>query len=272
MQNARQQDEQQHLVEEEKITTEALQRRVRSDVRYFSRLLLRLNLCTTGVPHACHSQPDARRQAGFGWANMDMGGIGWAAETVHACVARVGEGEKVGATSRPPVSVRRLPSTIARRAHSNGSGRAALQTLERAGEKPSRDRRARAVQSAPRSCIMRHLTNSLAQPRRRWLRSFCRATTALSGRLGASNTCSQPMGAWPAEPAWGPLNERFQCFIGFERARRGKGSPLGATLLHPSRQPVHRDLLARDAVHVLSSQRAHPRRTRKKTLQHESVS
>jgi hypothetical protein len=57
--------------------------------------------------------------------------------------------------------------------------------------------------------------------------SACRATSAVSGRRGASNTCGCPISARPAEPAWGPLNERFQCFSAFERAERGKGSPSG---------------------------------------------
>jgi hypothetical protein len=58
----------------------------------------------------------------------------------------------------------------------------------------------------------------------------------VSGRRGASNTCPRPISARRAEPAWGPLNERFQCFSAFERAERGKGSPLGRS---PLRRTVH---------------------------------
>jgi hypothetical protein len=65
--------------------------------------------------------------------------------------------------------------------------------------------------------------------------------SALSGRLGASNTRACPMAACPSEPAWGPLNERFQCFIGFDRAQRGNGPALGRRS-HHHRHAYH-DLL-----------------------------
>jgi hypothetical protein len=64
--------------------------------------------------HAACMQLAARRQTpGQGWATGTWGH--WMGRRdgawVHACVARVGEGEKVSATSSPPVSARRLPSS-----------------------------------------------------------------------------------------------------------------------------------------------------------------
>jgi hypothetical protein len=52
------------------------------------------------------------------------------------------------------------------------------------------------------------------------------------------------MAARASEPAWGPLNERFQCFIGFDRAQRGNGPALGGQngRTHHHRHAYH-DLL-----------------------------
>jgi hypothetical protein len=72
-------------------------------------------------------------------------------------------------------------------------------------------------------------------------------------RRGASNTWGCPISASPAEPACRPLNEPFQCFSTFEHTERGNAFPLGRSPLH---RTSHANLLARDAVHVLSFQRA----------------
>lgn len=153
------------------------------------------------MPLAARCQtPDARQ----GWATWTWGP--WMGRRdgawVHACVARVGEGEKVSATLSPPVSARRLPS----RASTETTPSTAFSKPSRAGEKPSSDGRVRLVQSAPaqhsRGVMrsQRDLTSSCpAAPFTR--PQLCRATAAVSGRRGTANTCPHPISARPAEPA-----------------------------------------------------------------------
>lgn len=79
------------------------------------------------------------------------------------------------------------------------------------------DRLSCSVQSAPligSSCaaVLSDQDQHLHPPSRAAVRTQLRVTTALSGRLSASNTCPRPITARCAEPVRGPLNERFPAF------------------------------------------------------------